>query len=361
MVIMRNYFKCNLLIFSLSLFLFCGCSLQGKKEAESGLRQAAVSTENPEVSRIVADVLKKGGNAFDASVAATFALSVIRPHSTGIGGGGFFLLHQPKTGETAFLDARERAPAAMTRNSIDEATISDPEQKGLFVGVPGTVAGAWEVHQKYGSGLISWNELLEPAVSLAKNGFKIYPHLREAINLAEKRLGFSLPPGVEVDGLFVNSALSKTLAGIASDGPDYFYKGSVAENLVKASRSRGGLLKLEDFNDYRIKYREPFEFSYKGRRIVTSPLPSSGGVVMGQALALRENLGIEAKDPSSIEAQEFLIRSLGLAFKSRALFLGDPDYSAIDQKKFLSSSTVKELAKDMISQVESGGKVSVFE
>jgi len=335
--------------------------LQSSRSEEPRLRQAAVSTENPEVSKIVAEVLRKGGNAFDASVAATFALSVIRPHSTGIGGGGFFLIHQAKTGETTFLDARERAPELMTETSIDEVKISDRGKKGVFVGVPGIVAGAWEVYQRHGSGQVSWSDLLAPAVNLAKNGFKIYPHLSEALSIAETRLGFSLPQGLERDGLFVNSALAKTLSGIASEGPDYFYKGTVADQLVKASQSRGGLLDLSDLSDYRVKYRKPFEFSYKGRKILTSPLPSSGGVVIGQALALRERLGVKGTEAGDIEAQAFLIRSLRLAFRSRALYLGDPDFADIDQEYFLSSTAVKELAKDMVSPSEGRRKVSDFE
>ncbi len=346
MVTMQNYFKCNFLIFSLLLLLFSpACSSIQRNAAQSS--SAAVSTENPEVTRIVADILKSGGNAFDASVAATFALSVIRPHSTGIGGGGFFLIHQKKQGLSTFLDARERGPAAISKTSIDQVSVSDTEKKGMLVGVPGIVAGAWEVFNSFGSGNLSWAELLQPAIELAENGFEVYPHLAEAIALAEKRLGFTLPPEIEKDTSFRNPVLAKTLSGIANNGPKYFYQGRVAQDIVEATLKRGGLLSISDLKNYRVKYREPVRFSYKGREVLSAPLPSSGGIVLGQALALREKLDSGLNDFDSIESLEFLIKSLSLSFRTRALYLGDPDYSDLNQEDFLSASAIEELASEI--------------
>ena len=358
MGIMRNYLKYSFLTYSLILLLATSCSAAPtntspykdhlfphleKRPAESFLstgEEYMVVSENKTASKIGAKILAQGGNAFDAAVAVSFALSVLRPQSTGLGGGGFFLLYESDLSKLQFLDARERAPAGF--KSLPQTKRKRERNPGAFVGVPGLVKGLYEVHQKFGSGKISWAKLIEPSIGLAKNGFIIYHHLGSAIKVAAKEgvldysdevrkmlgrgYGKIARPGMR----FKNPSLAKLLAKIAQNGPDAFYKGELPRSIAKISRKYGGSISASDFSSYQLAYREPAKADYKNYQVVTAPLPSSAGLVLTQLFYFLDKLDVDSVDLHTLAELQ------SLAFEDRAKFLGDPNYSPVNLDKLTS-------------------------
>lgn len=321
-----------------------------------------VVTENMEATDIAIDILESGGNAFDAAVAASFALSVLRPHSTGIGGGGFFLFRKSNSDKPQFLDARERSPNKTQKNSLNQVSIKDSARKGALVGIPGLTKGLEEIYQRHGSGKLGWSELIQPSINLASDGFPVYPHLAEAIKLAKDKAGFSLDKKLIKDRTFQNKDLAETLRVISKNGSIAMYEGKIAAEIVKAAKKHGGHLERKDLRNYRTIVREPISFPYKGFEIQTAPLPSSAGVVLGQILKLRD-LQLAKIDKSNYSTElHVLAESMDIAFKERALKLGDPSYTSIDQETLLSDSHIEELADRIESEkLKSEKTISVVE
>ena len=247
-----------------------------------------VSTQKYEASKIGADIIAKGGNAVDAAVASAFALGVCEPNASGLGGGGFMTLRDGETGETVFVDFREVAPLAATDDMyLDEKgeEIDGIKQRGgLAIAVPGEVKGLLYILEKYGT--MSREEVLQPAIDLAENGFLVTPKF--AITVADaydvmakyEEIGkIYLRDGLPVEaGMVVkNPDLAKTLKIIAKEGEDGFYKGEVAEAIVKAAQKYDGILTLEDLEGYEIEVGKPVTGTYRGYEIISSPPPSSGG------------------------------------------------------------------------------------
>ncbi len=351
---MQNFSKCSLAIYSLALtclLFFGGCSsqffdrnnLNSKQYAESDIQM--VVTENKEATDIAIDILEAGGNAFDAAVATSFALSVVRPHSTGIGGGGFFLFKESGDINPQFLDAREKAPRKTQKNSLDQVSIKDSAHKGALVGVPGLTKGLEDIYKKYGSGKLSWSELIEPSIELANSGFPVYPHLSEAIKLATEKAGFSLEPKLIKKGYFINQELAQTLRAISEHGSAALHEGKIAKAIVKATRKHGGVLDENDLINYRAVSRKPASFPYKGFKIHTAPLPSSAGIVLGQILKLRDLQLSKLSNRNPSTELHLLAESMSMAFKERALKLGDPSFTLIDQYNLLSDSHIKKLGR----------------
>jgi len=296
-----------------------------------------VVAQEQRAARIGIEILDRGGNAVDAAVAVGFALAVTYPRAGNIGGGGFMVIHLGKTGEDAAIDYRETAPAAATEKMFldanDEADPKKSRDSALSVGVPGTVAGLALAHEKYGSGKLTLAELIEPAITLARNGVEIVDDVADTLPLAQPRIArwqSSAPVFLNSDGTvlmpgqdLLQPDLAITFRAIASDGPKGFYEGPVAEKIVAAVRKAGGIMTTDDMKNYRAILREPVRGTYRGYDIVSMPPPSSGGVHLIEMLNILE--GYDLAKLSREESLYIVAEAMKRAYADRATFMGDPD------------------------------------
>ena len=296
-----------------------------------------VVAQEQRAARIGIEILDRGGNAVDAAVAVGFALAVTYPRAGNIGGGGFMVIHLAKTGEDAAIDYRETAPAAATEKMfLDEKGEADPKKSrdsALSIGVPGTVAGLALAHEKYGSGKLTLAELIEPAITLARNGVEIVDDIADTLPLAQPRIArwqSSAPVFLNSDGTvlmpgqdLLQPDLAITLRAIASDGPKGFYEGPVAEKIVAAVRKAGGIMTMDDMKNYRAVLREPIRGTYRGYDIISMPPPSSGGVHLIEMLNILE--GYDLAKLSREESLHIIAEAMKRAYADRATFMGDPD------------------------------------
>ena len=283
-------------------------------------------------------VLREGGNAFDAAVAVSATLGLVEPESSGIGGGGFFLLRRASDGHVVFVDARERAPAAATRDMfldadgepIPERSINGP----LAAGIPGLPAGLVHVAGRYGR--LPLERSLAPAIELAERGWPWGAKNQTMIGwrqkvLAEDRGARALflpggkPPAVGTT--MRNPDYARTLRRLARDGFDGFYRGDTARRLVDGVRRAGGIWTVEDLADYAVVEREPIRFPYRGAEIVTAPPPSSGGVALASILHILAPFDLGAMTPAA--RTHVLVEAMRRAYRDRAIYLGDPDHVRI--------------------------------
>lgn len=309
--------------------------------------QGMVVTANEQASEAGVAMLRQGGNAVDAAVAASFVVSVTRPQSTGIGGGGFFLLYRAASKETVAVDFRERAPLRATRDMFlrDGKAVPELSRDGpLAVAVPGLVAGLVEVQQQYGTKPLA--EVIAPAIRLADEGFLIYPQLAEAITYRAQLLGnspatraiyFHEDRPLRQGELLVQKDLAKTLREIAAQGKDAFYQGRVAKALVEEMRARGGLITQEDLESYRVLSRTPLTGTFHDAQIHAMPPPSSGGVLIVQMLNVLTGFPLQQIGFHTPKAIHLLAETLRLAFRDRAQYLGDPDFAQVPIDKLLST------------------------
>ena len=303
-----------------------------------------VVAQETRAARIGVEILQGGGNAVDAAVATGFALAVTYPRAGNIGGGGYMVIHLASQsgpggsvyGATRAIDYRETAPAAVTRDVfLDANGEADPEKSrnsALAIGVPGTVAGLALAHARYGSGRFTLAELIAPAIRLARDGIPIEDDVADSLPRARPRLArwpASAKVFLKADGsvlgpgdTLVQSDLADTLAAIARDGPRAFYQGAIADKLVTAVRTAGGVMTREDLARYAPIEREPLRGSYRGYDIVAMPPSSSGGVVLIEMLNILEGYQDLAGD--QVRHLHLMIEAMKLAYADRALFLGDP-------------------------------------
>ena len=296
----------------------------------------AVVTAHPEASKIGLEILEEGGNAVDAAIATQFALAVCYPVAGNIGGGGF-MIYRDSSGQVSALDFREKAPRKAFQDMYldsDMNIVKDASTLGaLAVGVPGTVAGMEAAFFK-GSRLKDWTKLLQPAIDIAENGFKLTA--RQAKNLNNNQGKFrkaNVKASEFVSGisfkagqLFIQKDLANTLRLIQSNGADGFYKGPVAADIVRCMELQGGIITAEDLEDYTAKWRDPIAFDYKEYRVFSMSPPSSGGVVLAQLLNAIEPYPISDwgfQDPRSIH---LMVEAEKRAFADRSVHLGDPDF-----------------------------------
>jgi len=300
-------------------------------------RNGVVAAQESRAARIGIEILDRGGNAVDAAVAVGFALAVTYPRAGNIGGGGFMLIHLAKTGQDVTIDYRETAPAAATATMFLDAN-GEPDPKksrdsALSVGVPGTVAGLALAHEKYGSGKLSLADLIEPAITLARNGVDIVDDIADTLPLAQQRIArwhSSAPVFLNSDGSvlapgqdLLQPDLAVTLGAIARDGPKGFYEGPVAEKLAAAVRQAGGIMTSDDLKNYRAIERAPVRGTYRGYDIVSMPPPSSGGVHLIEMLNILE--GYDVAKLGRDESLHDMIEAMKRAYADRAVFMGDPD------------------------------------
>jgi len=300
------------------------------------LEGGAVAAPDQYGAQVAADILKKGGNAVDAAVATAFTLAVTYPEAGNIGGGGFMTLFVD--GKAYFLDYREVAPKAATRNMYLDDKGEVVENLSLVgvraAGVPGTVMGLWEAHHKFGK--LPWSELLTPAIGYAKNGFKIaekqYQYRNDAQGLFKTATNFNDYFGnMKVGELFKQPEMAQTLERIADKGVSEFYEGKTADLLVAQMQADKGLITKEDLKDYKAVWREPMALSWRGNVVYTAPPPSSGGVALAQLLGIKEDRAADFKGVAHNSAQyiHLLAEIEKRVFADRADYLGDPAFTKV--------------------------------
>ena len=299
---------------------------------------AAVATAHPLATEVGIEVLEAGGNAFDMAVAVSAALAVVEPYSSGLGGGGFWLLHSAADGRQVMVDGREMAPLASDRDMyLDEAGDVAPGASvdgPLSAGIPGLPAALAHIAQRYGR--LSLAESLAPAIRLARQGFPVTPHYRRmaafrlpALEQSPAAAEIFLDDGsVPAIGYVVRQPdLARTLEAIASHGQDGFYRGAVAARLVQAVRQAGGIWTAQDLAQYRVVEREPVTGRYRDLRIVSASPPSSGGVALVTMLNVLAGFDLAGADP--VTRTHLVIEAMRLAYRDRAEHLGDPDFVSV--------------------------------
>ncbi|HEY5643472.1 MAG TPA: gamma-glutamyltransferase [Woeseiaceae bacterium] len=318
--------------------LFAGCERADEPAAPVAKpviveRTAAVAIPDRHGALVAEQVLQQGGNAVDAAIAVGFSLAVTYPIAGNIGGGGFMLTHMD--GETAFLDYRETAPLAANRDMYLDSNGDVIANASLIgapaAGVPGTVAGLWAAHQRYGT--LPWKDLVMPAVNLAENGFlpgeTFVAEVRDAEDNFRGATNFvDYFAAADADKLFRQPELARTLRRIAEEGPEDFYRGRTAELTVEQMKQSGGLITADDLDRYEALWREPLRANWRGYEILSAPPPSSGGFAVIQLLKMKDFLahhfdGVPHNSPQYIHLVAEMEKRV---FADRAEYLGDPDF-----------------------------------
>jgi len=324
-------------------------------------QRAAVEAKNGMVtcaqelaSQVGVRILKQGGNAVDAGIATGLALAVVYPQAGNIGGGGFMVIHTA-AGKDTVIDYRERAPKRATRDMYlgPDGKVIKGEGSSVLGwkagGVPGTVAGFHMAFQKYGSGKVTWAELVKPAQQLAAGGFPITQGLVAALEKDKANLGHYAETkkiflndgkGFEVGQTWVQKDLGATLKRIQEDPRD-FYEGRTAHLMVEAMAGHGGTIALEDLKAYRATEREPLRTRYRGYDIVTMPPPSSGGIVIAQILKMIEPYDVGAMGPGSAAKFHLFAEAQKRAYRDRAEYMGDTDFVQVQVAKLLDADYLK--------------------
>jgi gamma-glutamyltranspeptidase/glutathione hydrolase len=337
-----------ILIGTISLLLI-NCKTNSKQEKITGLvaQKAMVVSAREEASKIGTAILKKGGNAFDAMVATELALAVAYPYAGNIGGGGF-MVYRKNDGEIGALDYREKAPLAATKDmylDADENIIKGRSTVGsMAVGIPGTVAGVFEAHRKFGS--LPIEEILQPVIDLAKRGVIVTLKQEKRIGSYQKRfLKANKDPILfnknwkENDTIKYN-ALAATLTRIQKNGRDEFYKGETAQKLATFIQANGGILTLEDLAKYEAKWRTPITFTYDDLKIISMSPPSSGGICLAQIMNGIESYDLDKFGHNSVKAIQVITEAERRAYADRSFFLGDPDFVKIPLETLISKEYI---------------------
>jgi gamma-glutamyltranspeptidase / glutathione hydrolase len=332
---MRRVFQSSYYLLTFALILLVA-ALAGAATQPVRAEHAMVVSVQELASQVGVDIMRQGGNAVDAAVATGFALAVVHPPAGNIGGGGFMLIRMTD-GQTHFLDYREKAPAAATRDMYLDAqgnVIEGASEIGYkSIGVPGSVAGLTYAEQHWGK--LSLKQVMAPAIKLARDGYALT--WGEAQDFHDRYLG-QFPESRRVfqrDGnfykpgeIFRQPDLARTLERIA-ENPDDFYHGALARELAAAMQKGGGLITADDLAHYEVKEREPVRGTYRGYEVISSPPPSSGGAVLIEALNILEGYNLSAMQNRSAESIHFTVEAFRRAFFDRAEFLGDPDFAKI--------------------------------
>jgi gamma-glutamyltranspeptidase/glutathione hydrolase len=301
------------------------------------------------------EMLARGGNAVDAAVATALAVGVTEPYHSGVGGGGFILVHDGKTKEVFAVDARETAPGAAHRDLYlnERGLVKEGASRhgGLAVGVPGLARGLQEVHQHFGR--LPWKTVVEPAIRLCREGFPITVRHQRILQFARDRLakfpetakiqlpGGSVPP---LGTLLVQEELGRVHEEIAAKGAEVLYRGRIADAIVESTREAGGILTREDLVGYQTKWREPIRGTYRGIEVFGMPPPSSGGVHLAQMLNTLEPYEMAARGMNSSEQIHLVSGAMALAFADRAIHLGDADFYPVPTDWLVSKAYGRELA-----------------
>ena len=331
--------------------LSVGCKTQNVMVKPTGLvaNKAMVVSAREEASKIGVEIMRKGGNAFDAMVATELALAVAYPFAGNLGGGGF-MVYRKANGEIGSLDYREKAPLAATKdmfldekgNVIKGKSTASP----LAIGIPGTIAGVFAVHQKLGS--LPMEEILKPVIALAERGVLVTKkqELRFEDYKAEilKKNGPNslFSTAFKENDIIKYSALANTLKRVSKNGRDEFYKGETARILVKYLREKGAIITMEDLAKYEAKWRTPLTFDYKDLKIISMPPPSSGGICLAEIFKMIEPFDLKKMGHNSTETIQVIVEAERRAYADRSYFLGDPDFVKIPLKALMSDDYLKQ-------------------
>ena len=343
------------LLYLFVLLLFWQCNNPQKEILQSPQPLLGVTSQRgmvvsarEEASKIGRDIMQQGGNAFDAMVATEMALAVCYPNAGNLGGGGF-MVYRTHKGEVGALDYREKAPLLASKDMYldqNNTYLRDKSKTGgLAVGVPGTIAGIFKAHHKFGS--LPIQTILRPVILLAKNGFKItekqaaqlnnYSAVIKKTNKENSLYTKKFKPG----DVFVNKALAATLQEISNKGRSAFYQGDIAKTLVRFLQKNGGIISLKDLENYQAIWREPIIFNYKDLRIISMSPPSSGGICLAQILKTTANFPIASYGHNTTKTTQVLVEAQRRAYADRSHYLGDPDFIDIPVDSLLSDAYLK--------------------
>ena len=335
------------LIFSLLFVSTALCAASEKKPS-----QAAIASAHPVATQAGFEILEKGGNAFDAAVAVSATLAVVEPYSSGIGGGGFWLLHVNKNKKDIMIDGREVAPLKATRNMYldkEGKVIPDLSVNGaLAAGIPGEPAALVHIAKKYGR--LALKETLAPAIRAAEKGFVVTEHYRRMSGFRLKALQASKEAAkiflkenkvAPLDYIIQQPELANTLKLMASHGHKGFYAGDVAKKLVRSNNNAGGIWSLKDLQEYKIKERQPIVGEYKGYRLTSVAPSSSGGIALAEMLNILSFYNIEQL--SETNRIHVLVEAMRRAYRDRAEYLGDSDFVNVPVKKLIHKNYAKSL------------------
>src|SRR5438309_845882 len=347
----KSFSRIRLLLTLALLAGFCGSHLRCQKllsippvaaasREPVRARHGIVASTNEIASRVGVDIMKRGGNAIDAAIAVAFALAVTHPAAGNLGGGGFMMIRL-KNGKTTAIDYREMAPAAATRNIyLDQQGNVIKGEGGPLVGyraagVPGTVRGMELALKNYGSGKLSWAQLLEPARRLAANGFRVTYSLARSLRSNKDYLSqYAETKRIYLnDGKFYNEGdlfrqpdLAATFSRLQKDGPNEFYQGETARLIAADMKRHNGLMTVADLRGYVAKEREPLRGNYRGYEVISMPPPSSGGAVLIEMLNILEGFDLKKMDWASSDRYHLVTESMRRAFADRAEYMGDSDF-----------------------------------
>jgi gamma-glutamyltranspeptidase/glutathione hydrolase len=306
--------------------------------AAAGPGKAAIASAHPLATAAGHEILQQGGNAFDAAVAVSAALSVVEPFSSGLGGGGFWLLHRAEDQYSVMIDGREVAPGAATADMyldaqgqpVPRASLDGP----LAAAIPGLPAALVHLARDYGR--LPLAACLAPAIRLAEQGFPLYARMQLGLKYKQRLLQqwpasaseFLVDGAVpEIGHVIRQPALARTLELLADQGRDGFYAGELAANMVREVRQAGGIWALEDLNSYQVVERAPIEFSYQGVRIVSAPPPSAGGVALADMFNILSGYDLQNVDQAT--RVHLTVEAMRRAYRDRAEYLGDPDFVSV--------------------------------
>ncbi len=319
-------------------------------------KDAAIASAHPLATAAGYEILKRGGNAFDAAVAVAAALAVVEPYSSGLGGGGFYLLHRARDGHQVMVDARETAPGgvsqAMYQDRDGKPVRGATTQGGSAAGIPGAPAALVHVAERYGALPLAVS--LETAIRHARDGFAVDGRYARMAALRERNLQNGAGTSrIFLDGnrapragwLLRQPELAETFERLAQEGHNGFYAGPVARALIESVNRAGGVWQPKDLATYRVIERAPLRFQYRGATITTAALPSAGGIALAQSLYMLERLGVT--EPRAGKNAHLIIEALRRAFHDRAQFLGDSDFVAVPVERLASRAYATQNAKSI--------------
>lgn len=324
-------------------------------EATNGM----VATEQNLASQIGLDILKKGGNAVDAAVAIGFSLAVSLPNAGNIGGGGFMIVHDAKNNKTVALDFREKAPGAATETMYQDDDGEIIPRKSWYthqaIGVPGTVAGLTKALEQWGS--LPLAEVMQPAIELAEQGYAVSPTMAKLLQVEKDNLGkwpttkaifFNGDEPLATGDTLIQKNLAESLKLIAQEGADAFYKGAIADEIVRDQEAHDGLITKEDLANYEAIERDVVRGDYRGYEIVSMPLPSSGGIHIVQILNALEHMPIKESGVNSAKTISLIAETMKRAYADRSEYLGDSDFVDVPMQELTSKDYAKAIADEVL-------------
>lgn len=340
-----------LLLIALIVFSACKKAEQVKNLDHRGVisERAMVVSARAEASKIGVFILEQGGNAFDAMVATELALAVAYPYAGNIGGGGF-MIYRTKNGAIGQLDYREKAPLAAHQNMFLDSLggiLSNKSTLGaLAVGVPGTIAGVFTVHERFGK--LPLHKVLEPVIALAQRGIILTKYDVATLTMQQANFRKANTDSIVFEKAWVAGdtmkfpELALTLKRIQKYGKDEFYKGETAKKLVAFIQESGGIITMEDMASYKAKWREPIVFDYDDLRIISTSPPSSGGICLAQIMGMLEPYNLNELEHNSVAYMQLLTEAEKRSYADRSYYLGDPDFVSIPVNQLLNKNYLKE-------------------